>query len=169
MMISWYISTVPIYNMLQILSVANIVATFLLIHVSYIYNRTEKGYPLQIEADKIEYEESPFDAEFVSALLQKIDYDTLKGAVQQISEKCKSELTDQIAVPELPEEIPVSTDASTADEGLLRKLHTVMFDIHVVEGNLICPDTGRRFNIKMGIPNMILHADEIWDCIARNV
>jgi uncharacterized protein YbaR (Trm112 family) len=26
----------------------------------------------------------------------------------------------------------------------------------------VCPDTGRRFNIKMGIPNMILHADELW-------
>ncbi len=126
-------------------------------HVIVFGSRTEKGYPLQIEADKIEYEESPFDAEFVSALVKKIDYQTLKFALQQISEKCATDLADTVIIPELPEDI----DIGETDEGLLKKLHIVLFDIHIVEGNLICPDTGRRFNIKMGIPNMILHADEI--------
>ncbi len=122
---------------------------------------------MQIEAEKIEYDESPFDAEFVTSLLKKIDYPTLKFALSQICEKCESELADQIVLKEveLPEEIQIPSAASEPDiqldEALLRKLHTVMFDIHVVEGSLICPDTGRRFNIKKGIPNMILHADEI--------
>lgn len=119
---------------------------------------------MKIEADKIEYEESPFDAEFVSSLLKKIDYKTLKAAIEQIQENCRNELSDQIVVPELPDEIQIGAgegDGAAVDEALLKKLHTVMFDIHVVEGNLVCPDTGRRFNIKMGIPNMILHADEI--------
>jgi multifunctional methyltransferase subunit TRM112 len=30
-----------------------------------------------------------------------------------------------------------------------------------VEGILLCPDTGRKFPIKDGIPNMILHEDEV--------
>jgi multifunctional methyltransferase subunit TRM112 len=34
-------------------------------------------------------------------------------------------------------------------------------DLHVLEGNLVCPDTGQKFPIKEGIPNMILHEDEI--------
>ena len=83
--------------------------------------------------------------------------------MSQISDKCKEDL-DQTVVPELPESIEIGNkegDDVQIDEDLLKKLHTVMFDIHVVEGDLVCPDTGRRFNIKMGIPNMVLHADEI--------
>ena len=40
-------------------------------------------------------------------------------------------------------------------------LHRVLFDIHVLGGHLVCPDTGRRFPIHDGIPNMILHEDEL--------
>ena len=46
-------------------------------------------------------------------------------------------------------------------ETLMKNLHKVLFDLHVVEGHLVCPDTKRRFPISMGIPNMILHEDEI--------
>ena len=90
-------------------------------------------------------------------MLPKIDYATLLFAFNQISEKAKEDL-EQTILPELPESIK---EDGEVDEDLLKKLHTVMFDIHVVEGDLVCPDTGRRFNIKMGIPNMILHADEL--------
>lgn len=128
-------------------------------------NRTEEGYPLKIEATKIEYDASPFDAEFIQALLPKIDYKILLFALSQISDKCKEDLDQTVVpVPELPESIEIGNkkgDDVQIDEDLLKKLHTVMFDIHVVEGDLVCPDTGRRFNIKMGIPNMVLHADEI--------
>ena len=33
--------------------------------------------------------------------------------------------------------------------------------VHVVEGCLVCPKSGRRFLINNGIPNMLLHEDEI--------
>jgi Trm112p-like protein. len=121
-------------------------------------NRTEKGYPLKIEATTIEYEESPFDAEFVRSLIPKIDYSTVLIGIQQISDKLEESNNIQgITIPDLPESI----ENEDLQEDLLKKLHTVLFDIHVVEGDLVCPDTGRRFNIKKGIPNMILHADEI--------
>lgn len=79
--------------------------------------------------------------------------------MKQISENGNADLAQTI-IPELPESIKEDGEGEV-DEALLKKLHTVMFDIHVVEGELVCPDTGRRFNIKMGIPNMILHADEL--------
>jgi multifunctional methyltransferase subunit TRM112 len=79
--------------------------------------------------------------------------------LKQISENGNADLAQTI-IPELPESIKEDGEGEI-DETLLKKLHTVMFDIHVVEGELVCPDTGRRFNIKMGIPNMILHADEL--------
>ena len=54
-----------------------------------------------------------------------------------------------------------SDTGTNLDEELVKKLHTVLLDIHIVEGHLICPDTGRRFKVSNGIPNMILHEDEI--------
>jgi uncharacterized protein YbaR (Trm112 family) len=43
----------------------------------------------------------------------------------------------------------------------LKTLHSILLDIHVMEGELKCPATQRIFPIRGGIPNMILHADEI--------
>lgn len=117
---------------------------------------TEKGFPLLIEPTKIEYEESPFNPAFIKSLLPKINYEVLLFAQRQIIEKCVSDLSREFVMPELP-----ATLDDTMDEIVLKKLHDIMFDIHVVEGALICPDTGRRFMINLGIPNMILHEDEI--------
>mmetsp|Transcript_25437 Transcript_25437/g.31341 ORF Transcript_25437/g.31341 Transcript_25437/m.31341 type:complete len:149 (+) Transcript_25437:130-576(+) len=133
---------------------------------------TEKGYPLTIEPTKIEYEESPIDMEFVENILTKIDYSALLSARNQIEDRCHSDLGSNFVVPSLPEVMPKRySDGNSKDdkieedetnqEAFLKSIHTILFDIHVLEGHLVCPDTGRRFNIKMGIPNMILHEDEI--------
>jgi len=47
------------------------------------------------------------------------------------------------------------------DDATIANLHKVLFDVYLVEGWLICPDTGRKFPVKESIPNMILHEDEI--------
>jgi uncharacterized protein YbaR (Trm112 family) len=57
---------------------------------------------------------------------------------------------------------PLMGNDSAQDElVVLQQLHHVLFNIHIEEGHLICPDTGRKFPIKQGIPNMILHEDEV--------
>jgi uncharacterized protein YbaR (Trm112 family) len=33
--------------------------------------------------------------------------------------------------------------------------------VHVLEGDLVCPESSRKFPIKNGIPNMLLNQDEI--------
>ena len=35
------------------------------------------------------------------------------------------------------------------------------FQVEIVEGSLICPETGREFPIINGIPNMLLNEDEV--------
>lgn len=97
-------------------------------------------------------EESPVDRELVIKMLPKLNYAVLVQALQQISTQCDETL------PELPPEVP--SDESLND-ALVADLYKAMFDVHVVEGQLICPDTGRKFPIKEGIPNMILHEDEV--------
>lgn len=37
----------------------------------------------------------------------------------------------------------------------------VVSQVEVQEGSLICPETGRKFTIKNGIPNMLLNEDEL--------
>ena len=43
--------------------------------------------------------------------------------------------------------------------------HISMFalfsQVEVKEGELECPESGRKFNITNGIPNMLLHEDEV--------
>ena len=136
--------------------------------------RTENGYPLNIEVTTIKIEQSSVDKEFLLNLLPKINYNALKLAVQQISSShCSNTTTtndsslqnDQTAppLPELPEELDVSSQSTldNLDDTVLSNLYKVLFDVYVIEGQLVCPDTGRKFPVKDGIPNMILHEDEI--------
>jgi uncharacterized protein YbaR (Trm112 family) len=52
-------------------------------------------------------------------------------------------------------------DSGADGSSMIESLHFILFNLHVIEGSLVCPDTGRKFPIKDGIPNMILHEDEI--------
>ena len=40
-------------------------------------------------------------------------------------------------------------------------LPVLLLDVHIQAGALICPESGRRFPINEGVPNMLLHEDEI--------
>jgi len=117
---------------------------------------TENGYPLAIEATKIVYEESPIDKELIKQILQKMNYSVLKTSIQEIAPLCAK---SDILIDEVPDQLQ---DMNTEiDTKTMENIHKVLFDIHVTEGALICPDTGRRFPIVQGIPNMVLHEDEI--------
>ena len=53
------------------------------------------------------------------------------------------------------------SDAMQQDEEFLKKMHTVLLEYEVEEGELICPETGRTFPISKGIPNMLLQETEV--------
>ena len=59
---------------------------------------------------------------------------------------------------ELPAEV---TAEDLATEVLQRKLHHALLEVELVEGFLLCPETGRKFPVTKGIPNMLLHEDEV--------
>jgi uncharacterized protein YbaR (Trm112 family) len=54
----------------------------------------------------------------------------------------------------------VDPDVHPRDDVFLRALHHALLEVALVEGALVCPETGRRFPVKKGIPNMLLHEDE---------
>ena len=85
--------------------------------------------------------------------LPRLNYPAIVQACQALAPKVEG-----TKLVELPAELPANFND---DEELLQALHHVLFDIHLMEGFLICPDSGRRFPVKDSIPNMILHEDEI--------
>ena len=90
------------------------------------------------------------DLDMFKNLLPKLEYSAIVKGAKQLAEHAQE--ADASLPDELPDEIP---------EDLLRQLYRVLFDVHVIEGFLVCPDTGRKFPIKEGVPNMILHEDEL--------
>lgn len=59
------------------------------------------------------------------------------------------------------DDLPAAVDAPMLrDDAFLRALHHALLEVALVEGALVCPETGRRFPVKKGIPNMLLHEDE---------
>lgn len=58
----------------------------------------------------------------------------------------------------IPEEV---ADEYENDEDFLHKAHHALLEIDVIKGNLVCPQSGRKFPISNGIPNMLLNEDEV--------
>jgi multifunctional methyltransferase subunit TRM112 len=52
------------------------------------------------------------------------------------------------------------SEEELTDEELLKSLHRVLLEVEVIEGELECPETGRKFPIRNGIPNMLVGEDE---------
>lgn len=66
-------------------------------------------------------------------------------------------LFTQLGIEGLPAEAP----GSGTEEDVMKRIHHALFEVEVVQGELVCPETGRKFPIRQGIPNMLLNEDEI--------
>ena len=109
----------------------------------------KKGFPLKIEAIKVEEKETEFNPEFVLSMLERIDWEALKNAALQMG-------------PEFSVKLPAEKPENFSnDEEFLKLVHHALFEIILVEGFLICPESGRRFKVENAIPNMLLNEDEI--------
>ena len=59
---------------------------------------------------------------------------------------------------DLPKELAENYES---DQEFLKKAHHVLMEIEIINGDLVCPETGRRFPVSDGIPNMLLNEDEV--------
>ena len=59
----------------------------------------------------------------------------------------------------LPKECP---NQDENNEDILKAIHHALLEVEMVEGKLVCPESGREFPVKNGIPNMLLNEDEVW-------
>ncbi|KAL0695151.1 hypothetical protein Bca4012_062331 [Brassica carinata] len=111
------------------------------------------GFPLKIEAEKVIEKEVDFNPDFLRHMFAKIEW------------KALVEASRSLGYAELPEDSPdaaaVIESSAADDESLLKKLHHALLELHLEEGALVCPETGRKFPVNKGIPNMLLHEDEV--------
>lgn len=114
--------------------------------------------------------------ELVKNLLRKINYHSLQSALKDLQLKesliqfieerkqvVKSDPTpesDNNTIKQQRGEEALVNDLLQSEE-LLKEMHHILFEYHIVNGVLICPTTGREFIVKDGIPNMLLHEDEV--------
>lgn len=96
--------------------------------------------------------------DMLRAMMVKMDLSALHSAASDLG------------MPELVEGLPAAAEGASSasasavqswDDDMLRRLHRLLFEVAVVEGSLVCPESGRRFPVKDGIPNMLLHEDEV--------
>lgn len=81
-------------------------------------------------------------------LLEKIDWAALKSTVASLPDWGV----------QLPEAV---TPELTQDEKFLQELHTLLVRRQIVDGEMICPNCDRVYEIKNGIANMLLQEDEV--------
>lgn len=104
------------------------------------------GFPLGIVARETKVSESEFNGDHIRSMLSRIEYEALVSAATSVG------------MASLP---PTYTKSDMEDEMFLRAVHDAIMDFHVEEGELVCPKCERKFPISMGIPNMLLHDDEV--------
>jgi len=104
------------------------------------------GFPLRIEVDQVVEKQVDFNPDFLRNMFPKLEWKALVDAARTMG------------YTELPEEADSSMLES---EEFLRKLHRALLELHLEEGALVCPETGRKFPVNKGIPNMLLHEDEV--------
>jgi multifunctional methyltransferase subunit TRM112 len=104
------------------------------------------GYPFKIEAEKVATHEMDYDPDFLRHVFPRIEWAALREAALAMG-----------AGEGLPEAV---TEAMLeGDEAFLKAFHHALLEVHLEEGALVCPETGRRFPVAQGIPNLLLQED----------
>lgn len=83
----------------------------------------------------------------VAQTMRKLNYEALVSAAKDLNIDVLNKYTYSLDI------------VSNLD--FLRDVHHVLYEVDVNKGLLVCPESGRKFMIENGIPNMILLEDEI--------
>jgi len=108
-----------------------------------------KRFPLLIKPAEggVRVVDQEFNPDFIRRMLGRIEWGALREAMEWLGHAGK-----------LPSEMP-NEDESNDD--ILKAVHHALIEVEVIEGTLVCPESGREFPITNGIPNMLLNEDEV--------
>ena len=105
------------------------------------------GYPLKIEAKDVKVCEVDFNPDFIARVIPRLDWEVLVQAAQELGQ-----------ASDLPSELAEDYEN---DQAFLKEADHVLMEVEIINGDLICPETSRRFPVSDGIPNMLLNEDEV--------
>ena len=108
----------------------------------------------QLQAKDVKVCEVEFNSEFVARVIPKLDWPEVVRAAEQLGQ-----------LGDLPTTLVEDYENDTE---FLKKAHHVLLEIEVINGDLVCPETGRKFPLSDGIPNMLLNEDEVQCCLNIN-
>ena len=100
-----------------------------------------------IQAKDVKVSEVDFNPDFIARVIPRLDWPVVVKAAKELGQDA-----------DLPEELAENYDK---DQDFLKKAHHVLMEIEIINGDLVCPETGRRFPVADGIPNMLLNEDEV--------
>jgi multifunctional methyltransferase subunit TRM112 len=115
---------------------------------SQMIKAVQVGYPLKLTASEVRVVEQDFQPTFLVKMLPKVNWSVLVDAIQSIGHG------ESAGLP------PTITEDCTKSEDFLKKAHHALFEIEVITGEMECPETGRKFPIQNGVPNMLINEDE---------
>jgi len=122
-------------------------------------------FQITLEEGGLVQEAQEFNADFVKGILPRIDWAALKQTAAEVCcFTCRALLAQlsfpllQLGIAQLPDEVPAT---AAQDDGFLRSVHTLILEVHVKEGALVCGNCQRVYPITKGIPNMLLNEDEV--------
>jgi|EP01033_Poteriospumella_lacustris_P006148 multifunctional methyltransferase subunit TRM112 len=105
-----------------------------------------KGYPLQLTIVDMEVDETEVKPDFIRGILPSLEWEGVLVAAAAVGF----------------DGLPESWDTSLLDDrDFILAMHRLLIDIHIVEGVLTCPETGRTFPIKGGIVDMVLPESDV--------
>lgn len=88
-----------------------------------------------------------FNPDFIARVIQKLDWNVVYNAAKSVN-----------MCDDLPSELMENYENNNE---FLKKAHRVLLEVDVISGDLVCPETGRKFPISEGVPNMLLKEDEV--------
>mmetsp|Transcript_3934 Transcript_3934/g.8439 ORF Transcript_3934/g.8439 Transcript_3934/m.8439 type:complete len:124 (-) Transcript_3934:484-855(-) len=106
----------------------------------------KKNYPFLIEAVKVENREADYDPDFLRHIFSRIQWPAFLEGAQAMG--CREGLPEKVE------------ESMLQEESFLKTFHHALLEVTLDEGALVCPETGRKFPVSKGIPNLLLTEDE---------
>jgi len=110
-----------------------------------------KGYPLKITAASVRVDEN------TGAVDEERQISFVKGILPSLEWNALVQAARELGVNTLPATL---TMEMAEDADFCKALYHILMNLHLMEGMLTCPATGREFPVVDGIPNMMLEEEE---------
>lgn len=110
------------------------------------------GFPLKISAAEVKVIDNPN-----AAAMEDRDIDFVKRILPTLEWPALVQAASAMGISSLPRSLTADLVESRP---FLQALYHILMNVHLVQGILKCPATGREFIVRDGIPNMMLNEEE---------